>query len=151
MKVRKALKTDVVDVYELTGELGYVVDKKSFNTSFDSLIDNQGHAVFVAEDSGRVVAYIHVLLKELLITMDTVEIGELIVHEKYQRKGIGRQLVAMAENWATENGYKNVVVGSSNKRTVSHLFYQKIGICYWKEQKLYNKALLIHSPKTRAY
>lgn len=141
MIVRKALKTDVVELYELTGTLGYVVDKKSFNTIFDSLIDSPGHAFFVAEDCGRVVAYIHVLLKELLITMNTVEIGELIVHEEYQRKGIGRQLVTMAENWATGNGYKNVIVGSSTKRTVSHLFYQQIGFNYWKEQKLYNKAL----------
>jgi GNAT superfamily N-acetyltransferase len=141
MKVRKALNTDVAELYELTGELGYSVDKKSFNTAFDGLIDNPGHAVFVTEDCGRVVAYIHVLLKELLITMDTVEIGELIVHEEYQRKGIGRQLVTMAEKWAAENGYKNVIVGSSNKRTVSHLFYQQIGFCFWKEQKLYSKSL----------
>jgi len=141
MKIRNALKTDVSELYELTGTLGYIVDKKTFNTAFDRLIDNPGHAVFVAEDCGKVVAYIHALSKDLLITMDTVEIGELIVHEKYQRKGIGRQLVAAAEKWATENGYKNVIVGSSSKRTVSHLFYQQIGFCFWKEQKLYSKAL----------
>jgi GNAT superfamily N-acetyltransferase len=141
MNIRNALRQDVTDILELTGQLGYYVDNDSFRTVFDTIIGKADHAVFVADDNGRVVAYLHVLSKELLITMDTAEIGELIVHEEYHRKGIGRQLVTMAENWALENGLKKVIVGSSNKRTVSHLFYQQIGFCYWKEQKLYSKSL----------
>lgn len=141
MIIRKALSCDVTDILELTGQLGYDVDKDSFRTVLDTILERSDHAVFVADDNGRVVAYIHVLVKELLITADTVEIGELIVHEEYHQKGIGRQLVEIAEKWACETGFKKVIVGSSNKRTISHLFYQQIGFCYWKDQKLYTKAL----------
>jgi len=41
----------------------------------------------------------------------------------------------------SENGYKKLIVGSSTKRTESHLFYQGIGFEYWKEQRLYSKTL----------
>ena len=76
-----------------------------------------------------------------MISIASVEIGELIVDEKYRREGIGKHLVQKVDEWAIENGYQNVIVGSSNKRTISHLFYPNAGFSYWKEQILYCKAL----------
>lgn len=142
MKIRKALKTDIWEIIELTQQLGYIVDKNNLKIQFDDILKKSDHAIFVAEDNDKkVIAYIHVLSKELLISIASVEIGELIVDEKYRREGIGKQLIQKVDEWAIENGYQNVIVGSSNQRTTSHLFYPSAGFNYWKEQILYCKAL----------
>jgi predicted N-acetyltransferase YhbS len=142
MEIRKALKTDIYEIIELTQQLGYSVDKNNFKNQFDNILEKSDHTVFVAEDNDKkVIAYIHALSKDLLISIASVEIGELIVDEKYRRKGLGKQLIQKVDEWAIENGYQNVIVGSSNKRTTSHLFYPSAGFNYWKEQILYCKAL----------
>lgn len=142
MKIRNALKTDIAEIIKLTKQLGYSVDENNYKHHFDNIIKNQGHAIFVAEDSDcNVIAYIHVLSKELLISIASVEIGELIVNEKYRRKGIGKQLIERVEHWAIENEYKSIIVGSSNKRAASHLFYPSVGYNYLKEQTIYCKVL----------
>lgn len=142
MKIRLASKTDLPAIMDLTQQLGYSIDATSITSNFVNIIDNPSHAIFVAEDSNRnIIAYIHVLPKELLISPDSLEIGELIVDEHNRRKGIGKQLVKMAENWAIERGYNNIIVGSSTKRTTSHQFYSDIGYEYWKEQIFYQKNL----------
>jgi predicted N-acetyltransferase YhbS len=142
MKIRKALKTDLNQIIKLTQQLGYAVDSKDFVIQFSIILEKSDHAIFVAEDDDKkVIAYIHVLPKDLLISIASVEIGELIVDEKCRREGIGKQLVQKVDEWAIENGYQNVIVGSSTKRTTSHLFYPGAGFNYWKEQILYSKAL----------
>jgi GNAT superfamily N-acetyltransferase len=142
MEIRKAIKTDNYDIIVLTQQLGYTVDKNTFINQFYNILEKSDHAIFVAENNDKkVIAYIHVLSKELLISIASVEIGELIVDEKYRREGIGKQLIQKVDEWAIENGYQNVTVGSSNKRTTSHLFYPNAGFSYWKEQILYSKAL----------
>ena len=142
MDIRNALKTDVSEIAELTQQLGYSIDKNYLKNKFESILEKAGHTIFIAEDNDRkVIAYIHALSKDLLISIDSVEIGELVVDEKYRRKGIGKQLIQKVDEWAIENGYQNVIVGSSNKRTTSHSFYPSVGFNYWKEQILYSKAL----------
>lgn len=142
MEIRKVIKTDIYEIIKLTEQLGYTVNKNIFINQFDNILKKPDHAIFVAEDNDKkVIAYIHVLSKELLISIASVEIGELIVDEKYRREGIGKRLIQKVDEWAKENGYQNVIVGSSNKRTTSHLFYPSAGFNYWKEQILYSKAL----------
>lgn len=142
MEIRKALKTDINEILELTQQLGYTVDKNNFHNQFNNILEKSDHAIFVAEENDKkVIAYIHVLSKDLFISIASVEIGELIVDEKYRRKGLGKQLIQKVDEWAIENGYQNVIVGSSNQRTTSHLFYPSAGFNYWKEQILYCKAL----------
>jgi predicted N-acetyltransferase YhbS len=140
MKIRPAVETDLQSILELTRQLGYSVNNASFKSNFVNTIDNPSHAIFVAEDNERnIIAYIHVLPKVLLISPDSLEIGELIVNEHYRRLGVGKSLVETAELWAIEHGYKCVIVGSSIKRTISHQFYSDIGYEHWKEQILYKK------------
>jgi GNAT superfamily N-acetyltransferase len=142
MKIRNALKTDITEIIKLTRQLGYSVDENNFKHQFDNIIRNPGHAIFVAEDIDcNVIGYIHILPKELLISIASVEIGELIVNKNYRRKGIGKQLIEKVEQWAIENEYKSIIVGSSNKRVESHLFYPSVGYNYLKEQVLYCKVL----------
>jgi len=43
--------------------------------------------------------------------------------------GIGRQLIAAAENWAVEQGLNTVIINSGNReeRLASHAFYGEMG------------------------
>jgi GNAT superfamily N-acetyltransferase len=51
----------------------------------------------------------------------------LVVHERHQHSGIGRQLAAAVEDWARERGASRISVTSGKHRDGAHVFYEKIG------------------------
>jgi GNAT superfamily N-acetyltransferase len=143
MNIRRASKSDITAIIVLTRQLGYSIADAEFERFYEMLLEKSNHVIFVATDSGgAVIAYIHALAKELLISSSSVEIGELIVDEHCRRRGVARQLVAMVEQWALDHGYNQVMVGSSSKRIASHQFYRSNGFTYWKEQILYTKEIV---------
>ena len=53
-----------------------------------------------------------------------IELGRIVVLPEYERRGLATRLLAEAEAWATEMGYKRVVIEA---RTVLESFYEKRG------------------------
>ncbi len=140
MNTRIAQEQDIPAIALLMGQLGYSSDETYAREQFSLIIADPSHVIFVAEDPEKnVVGLIHLLQKNLLISIPALEIGELIVDGDSRRKGIGKMLIAKAEAWARENGHKGIMVGSSKKRVESHLFYKNAGYSYLKEQVIYFK------------
>lgn len=54
-------------------------------------------------------------------------IEDLIVDENYRRKGIGTQLVRLAENIARQLGCLNIELNSDLCRKETHRFWEAIG------------------------
>jgi len=50
----------------------------------------------------------------------------LVVDESYRTRGIGRMLVAAAEEWARSRGAKRFVVTTALRRADAHAFYEKL-------------------------
>jgi GNAT superfamily N-acetyltransferase len=50
----------------------------------------------------------------------------LVVDERHRSRGVGRTLVAAAEEWARARGAKRFVVTTALRRADAHAFYEKL-------------------------
>lgn len=88
-------------------------------------------AVFVAEDEqGQIVGFISVGRLTHFSGEPRAYIGELVVAEAAEGRGVGRRLVAAAESWARDHGYHLIALdtGAANARArdfYGHLGYQE--------------------------
>lgn len=90
-------------------------------------------AVFVAEVSqGEIVGFISVGRLTHFSGEPRAYIGELVVDEAAERHGVGRQLVAAAESWAREQGYRLIALDTGAANARSRGFYARLG--YQEEQ-----------------
>lgn len=70
-----------------------------------------------------------------------IEITGLVVSASARRLGVGKSLVASAEHWAIQQGFRLIRVRSNVSRVESHPFYQRIGFSPKKTQHVYEKPL----------
>ena len=83
----------------------------------------------------------HALITQVLESPPFVEIGGIVVDSDYRRKGIGKLLIAAAEEWALANALDSVRLRSNIVRPEAHEFYPAIGYIHTKTQKTYQKFL----------
>ncbi len=57
----------------------------------------------------------------------TMEIMNISVYEEYQNKGIGKQLIFKAIEYAKENKVQTLEIGTGNPGTMQMMLYQKCG------------------------
>lgn len=93
---------------------------------------------------------------------ETVEIVNIAVSEAFQQQGIGTQLLEWALNWASENNYKIVEIGTGSTSFQQLYLYQKCGfriigvdsdyfIRNYKEPIFENKLRLLDMIRLRKY
>ena len=70
-----------------------------------------------------------------------VEIGGLIVDERWRRTGLGRRLVQAIENWAVESGAAELSVRCREERAESHKFYECLSFRHTKTQRVFRKRI----------
>jgi ribosomal protein S18 acetylase RimI-like enzyme len=149
-KIRKAQLKDVPKIIELATEM--VVYSKSDFRDIDieilksfrrtdlagiyQLLNNPDVCLYVAENlEGEFLG--HVFVMKNYVSSSTGELQgyvfDLSVCDKYQRLGIGENLMSMAEKFCAEGGMKYVCfnVTTSNEKAVK--FYESIG--YSEERK----------------
>jgi ribosomal protein S18 acetylase RimI-like enzyme len=57
----------------------------------------------------------------------TMEIMNISVYEEYQNKGIGKQLINKAIEYAKENKVQSLEIGTGNPGVIQMMLYQKCG------------------------
>ena len=138
MNIRPALKKDYEKISELiVNELGYQnLKHKDFCKHMEIIEKSNNHQTFVACIDDSVVGFIGLCRTVTYETDEQLTILAFAVSEKYQRKGIGKSLLAKAKNYAEENNIKIMRVGCAFHRTNSHLFYEangfeRVGITFY--------------------
>jgi GNAT superfamily N-acetyltransferase len=84
---------------------------------------------------------VHVSLRPLLETDRQAEIGGLVVDRAHRRQGVGRSLMAWAEDWARARGCVAVQLRSNVERQETPSFYENIGYHQTKLARTFRKAL----------
>lgn len=79
-----------------------------------------GHALFVASDGDRVAGFASVSSRAHFSRDVDAYIGELVVAEWAEGRGVGRALVQTAEEWASSNGHARLTLetGAANHRAL---------------------------------
>ena len=96
--------------------------------------------LLVAEGSGGELAgWIHGFVCQLLEADYRVEIGGLIVDERWRRSGLGRSLVQAIEAWALERGVTELSVRCREERAEAHKFYESLSFRHIKTQRVFRK------------
>jgi len=141
-KVRYAGRADTGGMARLSVELGYPITSEQMGERLQALVDGGRGAVLVAEQPGSgVVGWISTLVLDTLTTKRRAHVTGLIVAREYRRAGIGRQLLAAAEEWARRVGCGDLVVRSQVSRERAHEFYLGQGYELVKTQHLFRRSL----------
>jgi len=140
-EIRRMRADDVAAVAELCGQLGYPATPGQIEARWSPIASDRGHGVFVGTKGGRVVAWLHVAIRPLLESDLSAEIWGLVVDQHERGAGIGRALVAAAEQWAIEAGCTAMRVRSRVERSRAHVFYEREGYARIKSQYVFEKSL----------
>jgi GNAT superfamily N-acetyltransferase len=140
--IRKAREEDCPELSRLAGQLGYPAADDVMRRRLQRLLASAGDAVFVAEaPEGGLAGWIHGVLSQFLEAEYRVEIAGLVVDERFQRRGIGRDLVSHVERWAVEHGVEQASVRCRTTRAEAHRFYESLGYSQNKTQIVFRKPL----------
>jgi len=141
MVIREILATDAEAAARLSGELGYPASPEVIEQRILQLADCRHRAVYVACVDSRVVGWIDLGIARHLQSEPYVEIGGLVVADEARSRGIGRQLVLFAEEWAKARSVRRVVVRSRIARERAHAFYERAGYTRSKTSAVFEKEI----------
>jgi GNAT superfamily N-acetyltransferase len=142
LNIRKATINDAPEIARLSGELGYPVEAHVMRERLARILEQDEHAVFVAETS-EVAGWIHAAEEDLLVVGRHCEIRGLVVGSGQRGKGVGRRLIEAVEQWAPSRGLKQISLRSNVIRPESHPFYERLGFERYKTQHAYRKRLAL--------
>ena len=115
-EVRRMRLRDADAVAALCALLGYPTAVQDIRDRFEVIHGDSDHALLVAcrsQLSGqKVIGWVHVYGRRLVEVEPHAEIGGLVVADTHRVQGVGRALIAEAEQWALAQGYTEVVLRS---------------------------------------
>lgn len=139
MTLRAARIDDAAEIARLAGELGYQAPVEVMRERLEMLMRHPDHFIRVAQDGDALRGWIAAERRRTLESGERVEIVGLVVDAASRGGGVGRQLVADAEQWARSLGFASMAVRSNIARDASHPFYQRLGYVCRKTQHYYIK------------
>jgi GNAT superfamily N-acetyltransferase len=127
MTVRPARPADADAVFELAVELAtsFVPERASFDRAYADVLGDEQCRLLVGEDEqGRVVGYLLAFVHPTFFANGPVGwIEELMVRPDARRGGLGRSLVAHAEQWTVEHAASLVALATRR----ADAFWQAVG------------------------
>lgn len=140
-ELRLAVPADLEAITVLLGQLGYPASATEVARRLQPVIDSSEHALLVASIDGRVIGCIHVLLISSLDAGRYAEIGAFVVDEDHRGQGLGRRLLAAAEDWSRRQGVNKLRVRSRIDRIETLAWYRQQGFADTKVQQVFDKRL----------
>ena len=140
-EIRRAQIGDAPEMTRLAAQLDYPMPETEMARRLAALLASESHYVAVAASSGLVLGWMHVERRFSLEGGERAELMGLVVDSNARRRGLGRELVGVAEGWALSRGQSSLTVRSNTARELSHPFYEALGYSREKTQHVYRKVL----------
>ncbi|QJE96673.1 GNAT family N-acetyltransferase [Luteolibacter luteus] len=126
IELRPYQKGDAADLAGLLSELGYPTEAEAVRARMALL--SADHFTIVADCGGQVAGFIGLVKIQAYETPAPLGyILALSVGGTYQRQGLGKALVAAAEEYFRSQGITDIRVSSGLQREEAHLFYEAMG------------------------
>lgn len=138
---RKARQDDAAGLVELVGQLGYPSSEAEVAGRLARILGRDDHVVFVALDGRRPLGWVHVLEFSTLASEPCALLSGLVVESAARRRGVGRELVKLAEGWARSRKLSTMRLRSRVTRAEAHAFYRSLGYQLVKQQLQFRKEL----------
>jgi len=124
------LEKDLHDVYQLTIQLGYPSTLENIEQRWEHLHQDSHYQTLVIEQDSHVIGYAG-FIQEYTWEFDGgyLRIQAFVIDQAHRGKGIGKQLMAVIEQIAKEQGFKMIQLNSGNREEShpAHTFYQGLG------------------------
>ena len=140
ISVRLARESDADAVAALTAQLGYEVASAVLGPRLARILERPNQRFLIAESAGRAAGWLHALIAEYVETGEVLVIAGLVVDRSCRRQGVGRTLMAHAEQWGRERGCPTNLLWSSEGRASAHAFYERLGYAKLKTQFAFGKS-----------
>lgn len=141
-RIRPASVHDAKEIARLAGQLGYPVDHVTMERRLAVILKDPAHVVFVADgEAGVLLGWIDAYLLQSVESEFSVEVAGFVVDEAQRRRGVGKALLASAEEWGRARHAARVSVRCNIKRLESHQFYEALGYQNIKTQITFRRAL----------
>ncbi|MFH1331053.1 MAG: GNAT family N-acetyltransferase [Actinomycetota bacterium] len=140
--IRPLADSDAPVVAALSGDLGYPADQAAMEIRLATVLADPGHTVFGAEaEDGSLLGWVHVCSRLLLIDPPSTLVEGLVVGPDARRQGVGRALMAAAEDWSCSRGALTIRLRTGATREDTHAFYRALGYSPGKLALGFEKAL----------
>ena len=127
-RIRPAVADDAARLVSLVAQLGYPANADFILEKLDQLSATPGTKILVADQEGLVVGLLCFSILPLLhVSGGLGRISALVVGSQFKGRGIGKSLVAEAEEFAWENGCARIEITSGEHRVDAHAFYEAVG------------------------
>jgi GNAT superfamily N-acetyltransferase len=136
--IRPVRASDHTDVMGLAPRLLVGVDPSRptelVHTAIQGWVDesvrsagSDDRAGWVAEHDGSVIGFVSVSVEDHWCGEEDAWVGELMVDERFERKGVARALIAKAKEWAAQRslGHIRLTTGAANQG--ARAFYERLG------------------------
>jgi ribosomal protein S18 acetylase RimI-like enzyme len=128
LTIRAAEMNDATALAQLMGELGYETTKSEMQMRMQRIAADERYRTFVAVCDGKVCGMIGTITCPSYEHNDpSGRILALAIFSTMRRLGIGRALVATAENDFANRGIKRVALNTKLAREDAHKFYESLG------------------------
>ena len=94
---------------------------------FLDIINDKSIDLYIVEDQNKIVGYMSCGTPLRPYKDYKQDVGLLYILQKYQRKGIGKELFNIAYRRIKENGYKKFFISCNKYNTSAQAFYKKMG------------------------
>lgn len=126
--IRGPKRQDAPAIALLMTELGYPAESNEIPARLEALETDQSSSVWIAELDGQVVGIgTGRLFSAINQNAPVAWLTALVVAERARGKGVGRRLVAVAEDWARRHGASRLALTSALHRQEAHEFYKRLG------------------------
>lgn len=129
MIVRDAHEKDAPQLIELLAQLGYDMDLITMKARIKAFHKEHQHLLVLEKNNDIIAVIAFGCYEQLRLPGCCCHIDALIVHHAHRNQGLGKKLVAVAEQYAREQGAHTIELISANhrKETGTHAFYNDLG------------------------
>lgn len=128
--IRKAEERDKESIKKLFEELtGQTISDEEVINRLQKFSSKSSESLFVYEYSGMIVGALGFRVRDNIEKQSKYgEISVIVVSEKFQKNGLGRQLMDFAEDLALENNCSGTwLVSRFGRKEKAHEFYKSLG------------------------
>jgi GNAT superfamily N-acetyltransferase len=126
--IREGSRADAAAIAELLTQLGYPHDPDAARARLEAWEGGERRLVMIAERGGAVAGFVAVAAVPYFERPGRwARIVALAVGRAHRRGGVGRELVAAAEEAAAGWGCVTIEATSSRRRREAHGFYRSLG------------------------
>ena len=141
-RIRDVVVGDGAAIKPLLDQLGYALDVSEIERRIARVAGAGGHCLVLAEDeAGIPMALLHVYGREALEKPPEAVVQALVVRDGLRGRGLGRAMMARAEEWAAAQGYRHIALSSQTSRDGAHAFYQGLGYALYATSHQFRKKI----------